>query len=235
MVWCLDRTQQWWWFEELGYQTALAYQPIAAPQPIVTAAALPVEFQQFIPAALAADEQHLAATRAREEADALRMQADQATQAAAAEAAVAQTAADEAAEAAHQYAADMDRTRAVRAAERAIADNTLGSVQTATLDIAQAAAARHEAATASTGVEAVPEATAQQAFQGGGRDEDSWSRLGPADDTLAEDLVDVEAPVVLAPSQNLQPTVPLTTRIWSIPPVILLRTSQRKHHRPWPQ
>ena len=89
IVWCIDRTQRWWWFEELGCQTALAYQPIAATQPIIIAAALPAELPQVIAAAPVADEEHLAATRAREEADVLRMQADQATQATAEQAAVA--------------------------------------------------------------------------------------------------------------------------------------------------
>ena len=193
VVWRIDRTGRWWWYEEEGCQTALAYQPLAAPQPNVIAAALPAVLPQVIPAALAAGEELAVAARAREEAGRLRTQADQATQAAANQAALALVAAEHAAAEAHIYADELDQSKAERAVESAIADSTRGRVQTATLDIAQAAAAREEAAATFNGIDAVVEATAQQALTGG-KDEVSWSRLGPADITPSEDPADDAVP-----------------------------------------
>ena len=185
---------------------------IAAPRPVAVPAALPAELQHVIPAALAADEQHLKPTRMREEAEALRSQATQATQAVAAQTAVAQAAADDATAAAQQLIAELERTRAVRATDLAIAEETLDSAQTAARDIDQAAAARIEAAaTAATAAastpafidtEAAPTATAHQAFQieAQGHDDVSWSRLGPADSP--PEALAVDAPTASAPTDD---------------------------------
>ena len=210
----------------------IAYQPLAAPQPNVVAAALPAVLPQVILAALAAGEELAAAARAREEADRLRTQADQAAQVAANQAAIALVAAEHAAAEAHRYADVLDQSKAERAVESAIADSTLGRVQTATLDIAQAAAAREEAPAAFNGIDAVPEATAQQALTGG-QDEVSWSRLAPPISPSRKTRPMMLSLMPWLPLQKPRPTTPRWVR--SLLPATHLRTLLRKHVRSPPR
>ena len=210
IVWRLDRTQSWWWYEAHGCHRACRYvAPAAVIMPAATPAILPADLLHVIPAAQAANEQHIEATRRREEAEALRLRANLAAQVAAAASAAAQAAANEVKTAAHLLIADLERSEAERAAELSIATETLDSVQAATRTIDQAAAAREEAvavaavaaavAPAFVGTEAAPAATAHQAFQTQAQDlEDvSWSRLGPA--AATPEAVLAEAPVAEAP------------------------------------
>ena len=181
---------------------------IAATTDNVAADTVPADLHQLAPTVLSAGLQNLEATRLREEAEATRQRANQVSQAVVDASASAVLAANAVTTAAQQLVAESARLAALRTAEFAIAAEAHANLHAATQSIEQAASERQDTASASAHVfpaivqdDAVPAATADQAFQTqvDSPDDVAWSRLNPVDiapDTTAAD----------PPDANVDPT-----------------------------